>query len=420
MYTPTRWIESASCGGLPRLAVAVRHSARRVRCGWKGRCISILAFFLTLCWCEAPAENPGPSKSVEHKVIPGDRLRISVEEEPDLSRVYPVAGDGTVDFGFLGRIVVGEMTVGEAAEKLKSLLEAQYFKEATVTVDVSDFVEGNILVMGAVRSPGSIVFSGGQILTVVEAISMCGGLAPGAAGTEVRILRWKPGAGTERQALRVDVQSMMETLDFSKDQYLRPRDIVFVPSLGGGAGASEFLALGAVGSPGFHPYSPGLDVIRAFMRIGGFSAGARWSAVRILRPDKAGNYSVIPIDLPRLFGEADMRQNVPILAGDIIFAPSAEQASRGRVYMLGAVARQGVVNLSLGEDDTLAKVLLATGGVGQFGNDSKVKILRSAPDGSKQTLIVDVGKILKSGAFEDDVPLENGDIIIVPERLLSF
>ncbi|MFH0953351.1 MAG: polysaccharide biosynthesis/export family protein [Verrucomicrobiota bacterium] len=380
----------------------------------------VVAAGLLLLVSSASAGGAEPQGKFQHRIIPGDRLRISVAEQRDLNRIYPVAGDGTIDFGFVGRIEVAEMTVSEAADKLKGLLEETYFKKATVAVEVAAFVEGNLLVMGAVKSPGTIPFSGGQILTVVEAISMCGGLAGGAAGTEVRILRWKPGGGTERQTMKVDVQSMFETLDFTKDQYLRPRDIVFVPSLGGGEGAREFLALGAVGAPGFHPYSPGLDVIRAFMRIGGLSGQARWNAVRILRPDKAGNYSIIPIDLGRLFGEADMRQNIPILAGDIVFAPSPEQASRGRVYMLGAAAHVGVVGLTLGEDNTLAKVLLASGGVGEFGNESKIRILRNAPDGSRQTLVVDVGRILKTGAFEDDVPLQDGDVVIVPDKLLSL
>ena len=66
------------------------------------------------------------------------------------------------------------------------------------------------------------------------------------------------------------------------------------------------------------------------------------------------------------------------------------------------------------------RVLLRLGGLGRFANESKVKILRTAPDGSKQTLIVDVGTILKNGSFDQDVPLVNGDVIIVPEKLLSF
>ena len=357
----------------------------------------------------------------ERKIIPGDRLRISIAEQPDLNRVYPVAGDGTIDFGFIGRIGIAEKSGREAADEIKRLLEETYFKEATVTVAIAEFVEGAILVIGAVSKPGSIPFSGGEILTVMEAISLQGGLTREAAGNQVKILRWKSGAGMAREIITVDVQSMYEDMDFSKDQYLRPRDIVFVPSLGATESTrSEFLALGEVGTPGFHPYSEGLDVIRAVMRAGGVGKTAKWNSARILRPNKTGQYSIIPIDLSRLFGAADMSMNLPVLAGDILFVPSAEQANRGQAYLLGEVARQGALPLSLDGDMTLAKAILGSGGFAQFANDSKVKILRKAPDGTKQTLIIDVGRILKTGAFEDDVPLENGDVIIVPEKMLGF
>jgi hypothetical protein len=50
----------------------------------------------------------------------------------------------------------------------------------------------------------------------------------------------------ERQSIEVNVQAMLDTMDFSKDQYLRPRDIIVVPSRGEEEGRNEFLALGEV------------------------------------------------------------------------------------------------------------------------------------------------------------------------------
>jgi polysaccharide biosynthesis/export protein len=369
---------------------------------------------------------PAPAQAVksvasDRKVIAGDRLRISVAEDSDLSRVYTVAGDGTIDFGFIGRVTVGENTVAAIGEMLKKTLEESYFKEASVKVEIAEYVEGAILVMGAVRVPGPIAFRGDQMITLLDAILQCGGLAGNAAGTEVRILRLVPGGGMQRQTLKVNVQDMFERLDFTGDQYLRPRDIVYVPDLGGGKeGAAEFLALGDLGSPGFHPYTPGLDIIRAIMRAGGVLRGASWESARILRPDKSGQYSIIPINLSRLFGAADMTVNIPVLAGDILFLPSAGQATRGQVYLVGEVAKPGFASLPISEDVTLAKMILGAGGFTKFANDSKVKILRKAPDGSRQTLYVDVGRILKLGLFEEDVPLEDGDVIIVSETILGF
>ncbi len=366
-------------------------------------------------WGQAPREE-----EFKRKIMAGDRLRITVAEDPSLNRIYAVAGDGTIDLNLIGRVQIADKTTDEVAAMVEHLLEQSFFEEATVDVTVAEFVEGAIQVMGEVLNPGAIPFKGDDILTLVEAITMRGGFTRDSAGTEVRILRWRYGGGMERQVLTVDVQSMFDSLDFSKDQFLRPRDIILVPKLGKGRGQGEFLVLGEVVTPGFHPCSEGLDVIRAVTRAGGTTREAKLNAARLLKPDSSGNYAAIPLDLSRLFGAADMSVNVAVQSGDILFIPSATQAVRGQVFLLGEVARQGSVGLPLDQDITLAKTILGAGGFSEFANENKVRILRTAPDGSKQTLNVDVGRILKTGSFEQDVPLQNGDVIIVPEKVLGL
>lgn len=349
----------------------------------------------------------------------GDRLRITVAEDSSLSRTYAVAGDGTIDFGLLGRVQLDSMSTESAAAKLKALLEQTHYKRATVDVNVEEFVEGSVLMLGAVARVGQLGYQGDQILTLMEAISLAGGFAAGADGSNVRILRWRPGGGLERQIITVDVKAMYDSLDFSKDQFLRPRDIVFVPSLGAGDKSSEFLVLGEFASPGFRPHQPGMDMIRAVAAAGGLNREARMDSVRLLRPDPGSDqYQVIPVDLSRLFGSADMTMNLPVLPGDILFAPSAAQSSGGRIYLLGEVANPGIYPLPLQGEATLARTLLMNGGLGKFANPSRVRIQRTAPGGRRQTLEVDVGRILKTGAFEEDVPLRDEDVIIVPERVL--
>ena len=131
-------------------------------------------------------------------------------------QVYAVAGDGSVDFSFAGRIAIAELTSDEAARKLESVLEEKYFKDANVSISIANFVEGDLLVTGAVNGPGSLPFRGDSILTLMEAISRSGGLAENAAGDRVRILRWVPGGSMERQSIEVDVQAMLDTMDFQK------------------------------------------------------------------------------------------------------------------------------------------------------------------------------------------------------------
>ncbi|HAL93072.1 MAG TPA: hypothetical protein DCM68_08635 [Verrucomicrobia bacterium] len=333
-----------------------------------------------------------------------------------MSKVYAVAGDGSIDFGFAGRIVIAELTSDEASRKLESVLEEKYFKEANVAISIANFVEGDVLVTGAVRSPGNLPFRGDSILTLVEAISRSGGLAATAAGDRVRILRWVPGGSMERQSIEVNVQAMLDTMDFSKDQYLRPRDIVVVPSRGEEEGRNEFLALGEVKTPGFHPYTEGLDVIKAVSLVGGLGEFADWGGARILRPRSSGEYAVVPLDLSRLFSAADMSVNQPLQKGDIFFVPSVRNLVRAQVFLLGEVNKAGAVSLTPGPNSTVARLILEHGGMTQFANPGKVQIQRTTPDGSKKTMLVDIGRILKEGSFEEDVPLQDGDVIIVPEK----
>ena len=379
----------------------------------------VLARLWRVCviFCGAGAYGEGEKPDAfGRRILAGDRLNISVREQPDMSRVYAVAGDGSIDFAFAGRVIIAELTSDEAARKLESVLEERYFKDANVTISIANFVEGDVLITGAVRSPGSLPFRGDSILTLIEAISRTGGLAANAAGDRVRILRWVPGGSMERQSIEVDVRSMLDTMDFSKDQYLRPRDIIVVPSRGEEDGRNEFLALGEGRNPGFHPYTDDLDVIKAVTRMGGLGESADWSSARILRLRQNGEYAVIPMDLSRLFSAADMSMNLPLQKGDIFFVPSINNLVRAQLYLLGEVNKPGAVSLSPGPNATVARLILDRGGMSQYANPSKVQILRTAPDGSKKTMLVDVGRILKLGSFEEDVPLQDADVVIVPEK----
>ena len=362
---------------------------------------------------EAP---PAGLQSASRRILAGDRLNISVREQPDMSRVYAVAGDGSIDFGFAGRVVIAELTSDEAARKLEAVLEERYFKEANVTISIANFVEGDVLISGAVANPGTLEFRGDSILTLMEAISRAGGLTENAAGDRVRILRWVPGGSMERQSIEVNVRAMLDTMDFSKDQYLRPRDILIVPFRGEEEGRNEFLALGEIQNPGFHPYTAGLDVNKAVTRVGGLGEFADWSGGRILRPKPSGEYAVVPLDLGRLFSAADMSMNLPLQKGDIFFVPSVRNLVRPQVYLLGEVRRPGAVSLNPGPNATVARLILDQGGMTEFANPGKVQVQRTAPDGSKKTMLVDVGRILKAGTFEEDVPLQDGDVVIVQEK----
>ena len=209
-----------------------------------GRVAKSVAMAALWLWAAA---GTGAASEAGRRILAGDRLNISVKEQPDISRVYAVAGDGSIDFAFAGRVVIAEMTEDEAEQKLEAVLEKDYFREAHVSISIANFVEGDILVHGEVANPGVLSFRGDSILTLMEAVLRSGGLTDRAAADRVQIIRWLPGGRMEREVVVVNLQEIMDGA-FEKDQYLRPRDTVMVPRRGVGDGEEnpEFLALGEV------------------------------------------------------------------------------------------------------------------------------------------------------------------------------
>ena len=105
----------------------------------------------------------------------------------------------------------------------------------------------------------------------------------------------------------------------------------------------------------------------------------------------------------------------------VIVALDAEsQKSPGRVYVTGMVAGPGPQEIPPNEIYTLSKAITRAGGVAQFGNEHKVKIMRRDADGTTENIEVDVGQIIDKGRIDKDPVLEPNDMIVVPRKLINF
>jgi protein involved in polysaccharide export with SLBB domain len=106
----------------------------------------------------------------------------------------------------------------------------------------------------------------------------------------------------------------------------------------------------------------------------------------------------------------------------VILAVDVMTRSRGKVYIVGPVRAPGPQEVPSDEVLTVSKAILRAGGFGDFADRRNVKVTRkaNAPGAQDKTLIVDVAEILEKGRTEKDLPLEPGDLIYVPERLVRF
>lgn len=143
----------------------------------------------------APAGETLPAVSLpEYRVNPGDELQISVWREDQLQRAVMVLPDGTISFPLVGRIAAAGQTTREIEQAISQGLVGKYVDGDVpdVTVAVSATSGLQFSVIGKVRSPGS--FTPGRYLTLLEAVSLAGGVDEFANLDNVVVVR-KSGNG---------------------------------------------------------------------------------------------------------------------------------------------------------------------------------------------------------------------------------
>ncbi len=104
----------------------------------------------------------------------------------------------------------------------------------------------------------------------------------------------------------------------------------------------------------------------------------------------------------------------------IVALDTASQKSPGRIYVSGLVGGPGPQDMPPDEVYTLSKAITRAGGVSQFGNGHRVKIVRKAADGKIDNMEVDIAEIIDKGRIDKDPVLQPNDLIVVPRKLINF
>jgi polysaccharide export outer membrane protein len=110
------------------------------------------------------------------------------------------------------------------------------------------------------------------------------------------------------------------------------------------------------------------------------------------------------------------------LQATVIIAVNQKPKSRGKVYLVGAIGAPGPQEISGDEILTVSKAILRAGGFTSFADGKGVRVTRStgAHPGGEKTFTVNVSRIFEQGKTENDLVLQPGDFIFVPERLIRF
>jgi polysaccharide export outer membrane protein len=232
---------------------------------------SWIVLLLLLATVPAIAQEP----SAEYRIGPKDLIEIRVAEVPDLNVDRRVDDAGALDIPLIGAFKVSGFTAAEARTKLEELLRSKYFNRATVTLNVKEFANNPINVVGAVAKPGPLNVSGA--ISLLQALSSAGGLGAG-AGRKILIMRRAPNGLTD--ILEVSTDRLLREMNPLWNVPVYPSDIVNVPMK---TNVKIFL-LGEVKSPGALEFDSDdrISLLSAIAKAGGLTDRAS-KTIRIKR-----------------------------------------------------------------------------------------------------------------------------------------
>ena len=270
-----------------------------------------------------------PAKPLNPSFVlgPEDQIRIHVIDMEDIpDKPIRIDPEGNIDVPLIGTIHAAGLSVGQLRDKVVTELK-HLVHDPMVTVSVLEFHSKPVTVLGAVNSPGTHQVEGPR--TILETISMAGGIRPD-AGSTLTITRSSEAGpipikdarksldGTYSTAT-MDVDRLMSMKDPADNIQILPNDSIFIST------AQVIWVMGEVKKAGgftLHSHETVSALQALAMAEGPQKTGAIKRAI-ISREQEPGK--------PRISFHADLKAimdgksaDVPLQANDILNVPNNE------------------------------------------------------------------------------------------------
>ena len=229
---------------------------------------------------------PASAAPEDYRIGPGDVLRITVYNQPDLLTEAEVSESGTLSMPLAGEVAVGDKTRTDAGRAIGRALEsAGILKEANVTVRVLEYRSQQVSVLGEVAKPGRYPIT--RPSSVAELIGLAGGIT--AKGSQVVSVVQKGADGAMRK-LEVNVNEQLSAgAGSGKAVLLRAGDTVFVPA------APVFYVYGEVRQPGAYPLAADMTVMQGISVGGGLTVRGTERGIKVERRSTDGRVQSITV-----------------------------------------------------------------------------------------------------------------------------
>jgi polysaccharide export outer membrane protein len=152
------------------------------------RSFTVLAFAAALAGCAGPRAVPPQLAAAfdePYMLASGDKLRVNVFGQQNLSNSYAVEADGSIAMPLVGRYKVDGKTSDQVREGLEAKLKSGFLRDPNVSVEIESYRP--FFILGEVTTAGQYPYVAG--MTAQNAVAIASGFTPRATRDRVEITR---------------------------------------------------------------------------------------------------------------------------------------------------------------------------------------------------------------------------------------
>jgi polysaccharide export outer membrane protein len=204
---------------------------------------------------------------------PGDSVRVTVFQSPDLATEARISERGTLAMPLIGEIAVEGLTPSDAAARIaEQLARGKFVVNPQVSVNVVEVRSRQVSILGQVTRPGRYPLDGPRT-RLTDMLAVAGGIS--ATGDDnVTLIMHREG---RPRTMEINVPALFRTADSPQDIELEPGDTIFVPR------APTFYIYGECQRPGAYRLEAAMTIMQALSVGGGVTPRGTERGVKVNR-----------------------------------------------------------------------------------------------------------------------------------------
>ena len=236
-----------------------------------------------------------PAQSGDYMLGPGDVIRVTVYQNPDLTTEARVSEGGLISFPLLGSVAVGGRSAGSVERQIeRQLREGGFVLQPQVSVLAMQMRGNQVSVIGLVGRPGRYPLETAN-LRLSDVLATAGGIAPTGADTVV-LIGVREGKTMRRE---IDIPALF-LKGGENDVPVAGGDILYVHR------APTFYIYGEVQRPGAFRLERNMSVMQALATGGGINQRGTLRGLQVHRRDPEGLLEIVEPALEDLLRPDDV------------------------------------------------------------------------------------------------------------------